>query len=169
MNASVGMINAMQQIMQYGWNSPALSGSSRMNGENSSDVLKDAGRLLDAAGDKKAAEEIIDRMQADAREALAEAVDNVTEYQDLEDIRMRCRQIGIIAGMARKHEYVILFDNDGQTGTIRLQLVQDESDAGRISVETDTAAYFFLLSRDKEKGKAPCYRYSPLSLSLIHI
>ena len=141
MNASVGMINAMQQIMQYGWNSPALSVSSRMNGEKSSDVLKDAGRLLDAAGDKKAAEEIIDRMQADAREALAEAVDNVTEYQDLEDIRMRCRQIGIIAGMARKHEYVIPFDNDGQTGTIRLQLVQDESDAGRISVETDTAAY----------------------------
>ena len=67
MNASVGMINAMQQIMQYGWNSPALSGSSRMNGEKSSDVLKDAGRLLDAAGDKKAAEEIIDRMQADSR------------------------------------------------------------------------------------------------------
>ena len=43
--------------------------------------------------------------------------------------------------MARKHEYVIPFDNDGQTGTIRLQLVQDESDAGRICVETDTAVY----------------------------
>ena len=38
MNASVRMINAMQQIMQYGWNSPVFSGSSRRNGENSSDV-----------------------------------------------------------------------------------------------------------------------------------
>ena len=151
MSASVGMINAMQEIMQYGWSSPRLYGNDGYNAGRSSDNgndsnsgftnIEDAGKLLDAIGDGKTTNEILDRLQKSTQESVEAAVDSVTEYQDLENIRMRNRQIGIIAGMARKHEYVIPFDNDGQTGTIRLQLVQDESDAGRISVETDTGAY----------------------------
>jgi len=141
---SIGNIAAMQQIMSEGWGAAAgtYAGISNTAQNDAGDMNsrtpeEQAAGLLDVLGDEEAETKTIDSIEAAADAELAQAVDTAENYDSFNAARMRCRRIGLITQMARKHEYLVPFDNDGTMGTMRIQLVHDTQNAGRLSVETN--------------------------------
>lgn len=128
---SIAGIQAMQEIMQEGWNCAALKGLK-------DDKKSKAMEMLENLDDENKTAEILKELESDVKDDISNALESVENRQELENLRMRSREIVMLGSMAKKHDYRIPFDNNGSMGTIHLQFVQDEENAGRIAIDTDT-------------------------------
>lgn len=128
---SIAGIRAMQEIMQSGWDSQALKRLSRQEKTR-------AMEMLDKLDDEGEMEAIRKELEKGAGEDMESALNNSENRDDIETLRMRSHMIYMVNDMARQHDYRIPFENNDKMGTIHLQLVHDEENAGRISIDVET-------------------------------
>lgn len=84
-------------------------------------------------------EEMKDETEEELQEVLSKAGDLDTQidvnYEGFLDLRLKDRTIGYIKNLALRHDYRIPYITDsGSTGMLKLTLVQDHDNKGRISV-----------------------------------
>ena len=84
-------------------------------------------------------EEMKDETEEELQEVLSKAGDLDTQidvnYEGYLDLRLKDRTIGYIKNLALRHDYRIPYITDsGSTGMLKLTLVQDDDNKGRISV-----------------------------------
>lgn len=84
-------------------------------------------------------EEMKDETEEELQEVLSKAGDLDTQidvnYEGFLDLRLKDRTIGYIKNLALRHDYRIPYITDsGSTGMLKLTLVQDDDNKGRISV-----------------------------------
>ena len=84
-------------------------------------------------------EEMKDETEEELQEVLSKAGDLDTQidvnYEGFVDLRLKDRTIGYIKNLALRHDYRIPYITDsGSTGMLKLTLVQDDDNKGRISV-----------------------------------
>lgn len=84
-------------------------------------------------------EEMKDETEEELQEVLSKAGDLDTQidvnYEEFLDLRLKDRTIGYIKNLALRHDYRIPYITDsGSTGMLKLTLVQDDDNKGRISV-----------------------------------
>lgn len=84
-------------------------------------------------------EEMKDETEEGLQEVLSKAGDLDTQidvnYEGFLDLRLKDRTIGYIKNLALRHDYRIPYITDsGSTGMLKLTLVQDDDNKGRISV-----------------------------------
>lgn len=84
-------------------------------------------------------EEMKDETEEELQEVLSKAGDLNTQidvnYEGFLDLRLKDRTIGYIKNLALRHDYRIPYITDsGSTGMLKLTLVQDDDNKGRISV-----------------------------------
>lgn len=84
-------------------------------------------------------EEMKDETEEELQEILSKAGDLDTQidvnYEGFLDLRLKDRTIGYIKNLALRHDYRIPYITDsGSTGMLKLTLVQDDDNKGRISV-----------------------------------
>ena len=76
-------------------------------------------------------------------------------YEGFLDLRLKDRTIGYIKNLALRHDYRIPYITDsGSTGMLKLTLVQDDDNKGRISVNmlSSVLGKFLLRLRLTEKS-----------------
>jgi len=81
-------------------------------------------------------QQMVDEVETAAKKAI-DSSDNQT-YSNIEELRMRGKEIGLIQNLAQKHDYKIPFEINGEVGTINLQIVEDKTDKGRIAIKLET-------------------------------
>lgn len=84
-------------------------------------------------------EEMKDETEEELQEVLSKAGDLDTQidvnYEEFLDLRLKDRTIGYIKNLALRHDYRIPYITDsGSIGMLKLTLVQDDDNKGRISV-----------------------------------
>ena len=84
-------------------------------------------------------EEMKDETEEELQEVLSKAGDLDTQidvnYEGFLDLRLKDRTIGYIKNLALRHDYRIPYITDsGSTGMLKLTLIQDDDNKGRISV-----------------------------------
>ena len=84
-------------------------------------------------------EQMKDETEEELQEVLSKAGDLDTQidvnYEGFLDLRLKDRTIGYIKNLALRHDYRIPYITDsGSTGMLKLTLVQDDDNKGRISV-----------------------------------
>lgn len=84
-------------------------------------------------------EEMKDETEEELQEVLSKVGDLDTQidvnYEEFLDLRLKDRTIGYIKNLALRHDYRIPYITDsGSTGMLKLTLVQDDDNKGRISV-----------------------------------
>lgn len=99
---------------------------------------KDSRALFDAIDDEEALETVFDNLEKNSDQELENVVSTTENLDDLEIARMRNKQIHLIKGMGHHHDYHIPFETNGELATIHLQIVEDDSDAGRIAIDLNT-------------------------------
>lgn len=129
---SVSGIRAMQEIMQSGWNSQALKGLGQPKKER-------AMQMLDKLDDEEELESIRKELEDGVKDDMDSALNSAESRDDIENLRMRSRVVFMVNDMSRRHDYRIPFENNNEIGTIHLQLVHDEENAGRIAIDVETA------------------------------
>ena len=81
-------------------------------------------------------QQMVDEVETAAKRAI-DSSDNQS-YSNIEELRMRGKEIGLIQNLAQKHDYKIPFEINGEVGTINLQIVEDKTDKGRIAIKLET-------------------------------
>lgn len=89
-------------------------------------------------------EEMKDETEEELQEVLSKAGDLDTQidvnYEGFLDLRLKDRTIGYIKNLALRHDYRIPYITDsGSTGMLKLTLVQDDENKGRISVNMQSS------------------------------
>lgn len=89
-------------------------------------------------------EEMKDETEEELQEVLSRAGDLDTQidvnYEEFLDLRLKDRTIGYIKNLALRHDYRIPYITDsGSTGMLKLTLVQDDENKGRISVNMQSS------------------------------
>ena len=89
-------------------------------------------------------EEMKDETEEELQEVLSKAGDLDTQidvnYEGFLDLRLKDRTIGYIKNLALRHDYRIPYITDsGSTGMLKLTLVQDDDNKGRISVNMQSS------------------------------
>lgn len=89
-------------------------------------------------------EEMKDETEEELQEVLSKAGDLDTQidvnYEEFLDLRLKDRTIGYIKNLALRHDYRIPYITDsGSTGMLKLTLVQDDENKGRISVNMQSS------------------------------
>lgn len=89
-------------------------------------------------------EEMKDETEEELQEVLSKAGDLDTQidvnYEEFLDLRLTDRTIGYIKNLALRHDYRIPYITDsGSTGMLKLTLVQDDDNKGRISVNMQSS------------------------------
>ena len=89
-------------------------------------------------------EEMKDETEEELQEVLSKAGDLDTQidvnYEEFLDLRLKDRTIGYIKNLALRHDYRIPYITDsGSTGMLKLTLVQDNDNKGRISVNMQSS------------------------------
>lgn len=89
-------------------------------------------------------EEMKDETEEELQEVLSKAGDLDTQidvnYEEFLDLRLKDRTIGYIKNLALRHDYRIPYITDsGSTGMLKLTLVQDDDNKGRISVNMQSS------------------------------
>lgn len=89
-------------------------------------------------------EEMKDETEEELQEVLSKAGDLDTQidvnYEEFLDLRLKDRTIGYIKNLALRHDYRIPYITDsGSTGMLKLTLVQDNGNKGRISVNMQSS------------------------------
>lgn len=129
---SVSGIRAMQEIMQSGWNSQALGSLGQPKKER-------AMQMLDKLDDEEELESIRKELEDGVKDDMDLALNSAESRDDIENLRMRSRVVFMVNDMSRRHDYRIPFENNNEIGTIHLQLVHDEENAGRIAIDVETS------------------------------
>ena len=91
-------------------------------------------------------EEMKDETEEELQEVLSKAGDLDTQidvdYEGFLDLRLKDRTIGYIKNLALRHDYRIPYITDsGNTGMLKLTLVQDSDNKGRISVNMQSSVF----------------------------
>lgn len=82
-----------------------------------------------------------DAESAEYAESANEAEMVADSYDSLKMLMSRNRQIKMIANMSKRHDYNIPFMSDEGIGMMKLTLIQDEADKGRISLNYASEYY----------------------------
>lgn len=129
---TVANIQAMEQMMQAGF-------FNRLFGDNRNKVAE----FVEKTGDKTQLEDAFLQLKADSDAQLQQQIsetsgENVQDHQKFEALRMKNRQIGMIANLSLRHDYRIPFLTEEGVGMMKLTLVKDPENTGRISLHFDS-------------------------------
>jgi len=80
-------------------------------------------------------------LEGESGEASDEAVAEIDSYDTLKVLMSQNRQIKMIANMSKRHDYNIPYIADGGIGMMKLTLIRDEADKGRISLNYASQYY----------------------------
>ena len=96
--------------------------------------------FIDKLGSEAEINQAYQQMADEVAETTIKAIDSSENqaYSDIEELRMRGKEIGLIQNLAQKHDYKIPYVIDGEVGTINLQIVEDKNDKGRIAIKLRT-------------------------------
>ncbi|SEW30285.1 DUF6240 domain-containing protein [[Clostridium] fimetarium] len=96
--------------------------------------------FIDKLGSESEINLAYQQMADEVAETTIKAMDSSENqaYSDIEELRMRGKEIGLIQNLAQKHDYKIPYVIDGEVGTINLQIVEDKNDKGRIAIKLRT-------------------------------
>jgi len=160
--ASVNNIMAAQNIMTPNYFQKYF----KLDIDKSSNEDKVSGKSIE---DSSYLEGFIDKLESEpeinqAYQQMADEVEVTTNksmdssenqtYSNIEELRMRGKEIGLIKDLGQKHDYKIPFVIDGDVGTINLQIVQDKNDKGRIAIKLETKDLGNVLVEGKLSGES---------------
>lgn len=131
---TVNQILAMESIMQPGYFNKVFGKK-----EGQYDIGR-AGEFMENIDRREALEEAYKELEKDCGQELAKAVesDENQNYQSIEELRMRYKEIGLIRNLSARHDYKIPMVTEDGVGIIHLTLIQDNTQKGRISVHLNT-------------------------------
>lgn len=129
---TVNNIMAMENIMQTGYFNSVF-------GEGKKDIVN-AEEFLENLGSRELLETSYDRLEQEALQELQKAVaaEDNQEYENINEMRMRYKEIGIIRNLSARHDYRVPMVTEDGIGMIHLTLVQDSQEKGRISIYLNT-------------------------------
>lgn len=143
MEATLGNISAVRQLAESGIISAFMGGSGRWK-EFSDNTIEKIGR-------RNELEKIYDAMEETAKDELNQALEavegtndtnrSVVTYDKLNTLRISHRQIGFIRNLARRNDYRIPVTSENGVGLIKLTLISDNDNRGRISIKLDSDSF----------------------------
>lgn len=128
-------VQAMEQMMQSGYLNTLFSG-----------YREQVSKLIEKSGQREELEQAYEELRSESAEELSQAVsgDAQTEalrYEEFEALRMKNRQIGFIADQSLRHDYQIPFLTEDGIGMLKLTLVSDEEERGKISLHFESEQF----------------------------
>jgi hypothetical protein len=113
------------------------------NGEGFGWKQKDVGLFGDALDEdddlaETALNDAYEEAAVDSDRELGTVTEQGGDYDSLRAARLANSQIHLLADMAKKHDYRIPVEVDGEVRTMHLQLVEDKDNAGRIAIDMET-------------------------------
>lgn len=129
---TMNQILAMENITQSGYFNKVFG-----DGKRSKET---ASRFMEKLDDREALEAAYDGLVDESAEALAQAVesDKDQNYETINELRIRHKEIGLIRNLSKRHDYRIPMVTEDGIGMIHFTLVQDSSEKGRISIHLNT-------------------------------
>ena len=96
--------------------------------------------FLDKLGSESEINQAYQQMADEVETTTNKAIDSTQNqtYSNIEELRMRGKEIGLIKNLGQSHDYKIPFVIDGEVGTIHLQIVEDKDNKGRIAINLQT-------------------------------
>ena len=134
---TLNQILAMDSIMQTGYFDKVFGN------ENGKYPLDKAEEFIEMVDDREALEAAYEELETTSAAALSEAIEGSDnqDYQSINELRMRNKEIGLIKNLSARHDYKIPVVTEDGVGMIHLTLVQDSTDKGRISVSLNTKEF----------------------------
>lgn len=131
---TVNQILAMESIMQSGYFDKVFGDT---NGKN---TVETAEEFIEKIDDREGLEEAYKELEENCAKELSEAVasDENQNYQSINELRMRYKEVGLIRNLSARHDYKIPMVTEDGIGMIHLTLIQDSTEKGRISVNLNT-------------------------------
>lgn len=132
---TIANIQAMEQMMQGGYLNTLFSG-----------YREQVSKFVDKAGRREELEQVYEELRTESDGELLQAVSGETQteepgYEEFETLRMKNRQIRFIADQSLRHDYHIPFLTEEGIGMMKLTLVSDEEDHGRISLNFESETF----------------------------
>lgn len=124
---TVNQILAMESIMQSGYFNKIFDDSK-------------AEEFMEKMDDRESLEEAYQELEENCATELSEAVasDENQNYESINELRMRYKEISLIRKLSARHDYKIPMVTEDGIGMIHLTLIQDSTEKGRISVNLNT-------------------------------
>lgn len=124
---TVNQILAMESIMQSGYFNKIFDDSK-------------AEEFMEKMDDRESLEEAYQELEENCATELSEAVasDENQNYESINELRMRYKEISLIRNLSARHDYKIPMVTEDGIGMIHLTLIQDSEEKGRISVNLNT-------------------------------
>lgn len=136
-----------RQIMEAGLfnsllgNGMGTNNKDRAAGVNSG-MQQKVNEFLDKVDKPAELEKAYEDWALESEEQLKSSVEQTADtYDSLKVLMSRNRQIRMLSDMSRRHDYNIPFMSDEGIGMMRLTLIQDAKEKGRISLNYDSTNY----------------------------
>lgn len=123
---------AMENIMQAGYFNSVF-------GDGKTDIAK-AEEFLEKTGNRELLEASYNELEEEALQELKSTVkaEDNQDYETINELRMRYKEIGLIRNLSERHDYRIPMVTEDGIGMIHLTLIQDTQEKGRISIYLNT-------------------------------
>ena len=143
---SINNIMAAQNIMTPNYFEKYFnlnSNESNKEDKESSESIKGSDcfeGFIDKIGSESEISQAYQQMDEEVETSTTKAINatNNQTYPNVEELRMRGKEIGLIKNLGQNHDYKIPFVIDGEVGTIHLQIVEDSNDKGKIAINLET-------------------------------
>lgn len=135
-----------RQIMEAGlfnslFGNGMRTGSVTANNKDSG-IQRTVSEFLDKLDKPAELEKAYEDWALESEERLKSAVEQTSDtYDSLKVLMSQNRQIKMLANMSKRHDYNIPFMSDEGIGMMRLTLIQDAKEKGRISLNYDSGNY----------------------------
>lgn len=124
-----------------GTGSGVRTGSAAANNKDR-DLQQTVNEFIDKLDRPAELEKVYEDWALESEEQLKSAVEQTADnYDSLKILMSQNRQIKMLANMSKRHDYNIPFMSDEGIGMMKLTLIQDENDKGRISINYDSENY----------------------------
>lgn len=91
--------------------------------------------IINTIDDKTTVNEEYDKILDNTRKIIDDAVQSSDSYLDIESLRLMGNSISLISSMAKRNNYYIPFEKDGEIGTINLKIIENSEESGLFTVD----------------------------------
>jgi hypothetical protein len=127
---TVNQVIAMENIMQTGYFNQVFKSKGLFGN------MPKPEEFIEKMDDREAFEALYDDISDAAGQELENAVSSEADqdYESINELRMRNKEIGLIKNLSLRHDYKVPFETEGGIGLIHFTLISDSDQKGRISI-----------------------------------
>jgi hypothetical protein len=132
---TMNQVIAMENIMQSGYFDKVFKNSS------DSENMPKPEEFIEKMDNREDFEALYDNLETAAGQGLENALnsDENQNYESINELRMRNKEIGLIKNLSLRHDYKVPFVTESGVGLIHFTLINDSEQKGRISISLNDA------------------------------